>query len=109
LGKVSLSDGGNRTRDLGGWTKQILNQCVYRNFDISPSSSRFMKAEPFARSSLFADDLPDTLQFLGHLLVGSDDGIESIGNLSLDPGPGTWQPDGKIAVSHGLEAGQNRD
>ena len=66
-----------------------------------------MEAEALARSSFFADYLADTLEFLRHLLVGGDDGIESVGDLSFEAGPRAGQADGKVAIAHGLQTGED--
>jgi hypothetical protein len=67
-----------------------------------------MKAGALASPSLLAHYLPDTLQFASHLLVGSNDGIESIGNFSGQSCPGARKAHGKIAIPHSLQAGQDR-
>ena len=46
-----------------------------------------MKARAFTGFPLFAHDLPNAPQLLRHLLVGSDDRIERVGNLPFQPCP----------------------
>ena len=67
-----------------------------------------MKARALAGPSFLADHLPNALQFLRHLLVSSDNRIEGVGNLPFQAGPGSREPDRKVAVPHGLKAGQDR-
>jgi hypothetical protein len=67
-----------------------------------------MKARALACSSFFAHHLPNALQFLRHLLVGRDNRIETCRQSSPQSGPRSRQPDGKVAVPHGLQAGENR-
>src|SRR5580700_214965 len=66
-----------------------------------------MKARALPSPTFLAHHLPDPLQFLRHLLVGGNNGIESIGNLPRQSGPGTRKAHGKVAIPHSLEAGQN--
>ena len=42
---------------------------------------------------------PNALQFLRHLLVGGNDGIESIGNLAGQSDPGTGKAGDEITVA----------
>ena len=72
LGQISLGDGRDCASHLGGWTKQVLHQRVHRNFNVAPRASGFMKTRALACSSFFANDLPNTFQFLSHLLVRSN-------------------------------------
>ncbi len=62
-----------------------------------------MEFSAFARSSFFPDHLPDAPQFLGHLLVGGDDVIERVGDLSLDADPSSGETHREIAVAHRLQ------
>jgi hypothetical protein len=55
---------------------------------------------------LFAHDLPDALQLLRHLLVGSDDLIERVRNLPFQPRPVAWKPHREVSIAHGLQAMQ---
>src|SRR6202171_6836439 len=64
--------------------------------------------EPRALGSftLFTDGLADAGEFPRHLLVGGDDVIECVGNLSVQACPVTRKAYREIPVSHGLEAGE---
>jgi hypothetical protein len=66
-----------------------------------------MKPGPFSRPALLAHDLPDALQFLGHLLIGGNNRIERIRKLSRQSGPGARKAHRKVAVPHALQAGQD--
>jgi hypothetical protein len=66
-----------------------------------------MEASALAGSSFLTYYLPNPLQFLRHLLVGGNDGIEGVGNLASQSGPGARKAHGKIAIPHGLQASQN--
>src|ERR1700722_12916595 len=66
-----------------------------------------MKAGALAGPTFFADDLPQPLQFLRHLLVSRDDGIERVGNFPCQSRPGDGEANGKISIPHGLQAGEN--
>src|SRR6478735_6414702 len=66
-----------------------------------------MKASAFPRSTFLTDGLTDTFQFLCHLFVGCHDFVEGVGYLSLESCPGSGQPNGEIAIPHGLKAREN--
>ena len=61
-----------------------------------------MKARALAGPSLLADDLPDALQLLGHLLVGGDDFIKRVCDFAGESRPRAREPYGKVSVAHGL-------
>jgi hypothetical protein len=56
---------------------------------------------------LLADYVTDALEFLRHMLVGSNDFIERVGLLCRQTNPSAWKPDRKVTIPHGLQAGQN--
>src|SRR4051812_36348475 len=58
----------------------------------------------FACFPFLTYDLPDTLELLCHFLVGSHDFIEGVGNLAFQSCPVPWEPHGKVAITHGLQA-----
>ena len=107
LGQISLRDGGDRARHFRGRPQQIFHQRVDRDFHLAPRASGLVEARALAGLALFADHLPDALQFLRHLLVGGDDFVERVGDFPRQPRPGSRQPHRKIAVAHGLQAGQD--
>jgi hypothetical protein len=47
--------------------------------------------------------LTDALQLLRHPLIGGDDFIEGIGDLSLDPEMIAGHPDREVSASHRLQ------
>ena len=107
LRQIALRDCRDGARDFSGGPKQIFDQRIDRDFHLAPRSPGFMKAGALAGSAFFSDHLANALQFLRHLLVGGDDGIESVGNLACDSGPGSGKTHRKISIPHGLQAGQN--
>ena len=66
-----------------------------------------MKPCALAGPSFFADDLADTLQLIRHLLIGGNNLVKRICNFAREPRPGAWEPDGKVSVTHGLQASQD--
>ena len=66
-----------------------------------------MEASALASPSFFAYYLSDALQFVRHLLVGRDDGVKRVRDLAGQSRPGAGKAHRKIAIAHGLQAGQN--
>jgi hypothetical protein len=66
-----------------------------------------VKAGALARFALLADYVTHALEFLRHVLVGSNDFIERVGHFACQTNPGAWKPDRKVTIPHGLQAGQN--
>ena len=66
------------------------------------------EARAFAGATLLADGLADARQLRSHLLVGSNDVVEGIRDLSRDAGPGHGQADREVAFAHGLQACQDQ-
>ncbi len=59
---------------------------VLTETSISPQAPRdSMKARALACLAFLADDLPDALQFLRHLLIGGDNFVERVRDLSGSP------------------------
>ena len=87
LGQIPLGNGRDGVGHTFGWTKQIFNQRVDRNFHLAPRSPGFVKAGALACSAFFSHNLPNALQFPGHLLVGRNNGIESVCNFPRQSRP----------------------
>jgi hypothetical protein len=51
--------------------------------------------------------VPYALQLLSHSLIRHDDFVEAIGDFAAHPRPGARQADGKVAVTHGLQADED--
>jgi hypothetical protein len=66
-----------------------------------------VKAGALARFTLLADYVTDALEFLRHVLVGSNDFIKRVGYFARQTNPSAWKPDRKVTIPHGLQAGQN--
>src|ERR1700681_3492429 len=66
-----------------------------------------MEARTFAGPSLFSYDLTNPFELLRHLLVCRDDRVKSVGDLAFDSSPRARQAYRKIAIPHGLQAGEN--
>ena len=100
-----MRDGRDGARDFRRRPQKVFDEGINRHFHLAPRPSRLVKARAFARLALFADGLADALEFLRHLLVGGDNFIEGIGDLSWQARPGARKPRGKVAIAHGLQAG----
>ena len=107
LRQVALRDGGDGAGDFGRGPEQILDQRIDRDFHLAPRSSGLVKAGALARLAFLADCLTDALEFLRHLLVGSNDFIERVGYFARQTNPSAWEPHRKVTIPHGLQAGQN--
>jgi hypothetical protein len=107
FGQVALGNGGDGASHFGGWAEKIVNQCVDRNFHFAPGAARVVEAGALLDVSFFADDVSDALKLAGHTLVGDNDFVEAVGNLSANTGPGTRQADGEITVAHGLQTDED--
>ncbi len=105
--KIALRHGGDRAGDFRRRAQQVFHQRVDRNFHLAPGAPGLMEARALARSALLSDHLADALEFLRHLLVGGDDLVEGVGDLSRQARPGARQAHGKIAVAHRLQARQD--
>src|ERR1700722_15871334 len=70
----------------------------------TPAMARVTSVVGRSKSSVgsFPDPLPQSLQFLGHLLVGRNDVVEGVGELSCQSSPRSGKADREIAVAHGL-------
>ena len=107
LRQIALRHGRDGAGDFRGGPQQVVDQRIDRDFHLAPGAFRLVETGALARSSFLAHDLPNALQLLRHLLIGGDDVIEGVGNLSRQPGPGARQAHGKVAVPHGLQARQD--
>ena len=106
MSEVALRDAGDGAGDFGGGAQEIVDQRVDGEFHVSPGAAGLMKSCALPGAAFFADYLTDALHFIGDLLVGDNDFIKGIGQLSRETGPGAGQTDGKISVAHGLQARQ---
>ena len=100
LSQISLGDGGDGARDFGGGAEQVLHEGIDGNFHLAPGAAGLVKASAFAGFAFFADDLPDALQFLRHLLVGGDNLVECVGDFSRQAGPIPGKANRKVAVAN---------
>ena len=66
-----------------------------------------MEPRALGRPAFFSDCLPDARKFARHLLIGGDNFIECIRDLSVQARPVTGEANREIAVPHGLQAGQD--
>ena len=105
--QISLCDSSDGASHFCCGSKKIFDERVHRDFDLSPSASGFMKARTLPGSAFLANRLANTFQLLCHLLIGGDDLVESVGNLTFQTCPRTRQAHGEIAVTHGLETSEN--
>src|SRR5580698_4998567 len=107
LRQIAFRHGRDSARDFRRWAQQIIDERVDRYFHLSPRRLGQVKSHALSRAALFTHHLPDAFQFLRHLLVGSHDVVERVGDFSGQPGPVTRQPHREVAVAHGLEAGED--
>ena len=80
--KIALRHGGDRAGDFGGRAQQVFHQRVDRDFHLAPGAPGLVEPRAFAGLAFLADHLADALQLLRHLLVGGDDVVEGVGDLS---------------------------
>src|SRR6478672_3165898 len=63
---------------------------------------------PFAGLSFLADNMPDPLELLRHLLVRGDDVVEGVGYLAFQSYPVARESYREIARAHRLESLEQR-
>ena len=107
LRQVSLCHGANRAGDFSRGAQQVLDQRIHGKFHLAPSAARLMKPSAFPRLAFLADHLAHAPQFLGHLLVGGNDLVEGVGDLSGQSRPRAREPHGKISVAHRVQRSKN--
>ena len=80
LRQIALRDGGDGAGDFGGRAKQVFDEGVDGDFHLAPGALGNVKAHALASFAFFAESLAETLEFLCHLLVGTNDFVEGVGN-----------------------------
>ena len=104
--EIALRSRGDGTGHLSGRPDQIVDQGIDRVFHLAPGAVGPAKFYALFGLSFTANDLADALQLPCHALVGGDDFIESIGNLTFDADVVAGQANGKIPAPHGLQGGE---
>lgn len=62
---------------------------------------RQAELDPLLGFALFADDVADSLQLIRHPRIGTDDVVERVGDLAVQPDPVLREANREVAVAHG--------
>ncbi len=103
LQQIALRNGGNRPGHLTRGPEQIIDQRIYRAFHVGPGAAGKTELDALPGFPLSTDDLTDTFQLLRHPLIGRDDFIERVGDLSFDPEMVAGHSYREVSASHRLE------
>src|SRR5262249_54824026 len=106
LQQAALRHRRDGTIDLGGWPQQVVDQRVDRAFHLAPRAGRETQLDPLAGLALAPDHLPDAIELFCHTFVGSDDFVESVGDLAHQADLIAGPANGEIADPHGLQRAQ---
>ena len=103
LRQVALGDRADDARDFGGRLDHVVDQLVDRAQLGVPAAGRAADLGPVADLAFLADDLGETLEFFGDLLIEADHLVEQDGDLIV--GAVFRQADGKVAAAQFLKRG----
>ena len=104
--KVALRHGGNSARYLGRRPEEIVDQRIDRGFHLAPGALGKAETHALAGLAFPAHHLPDALKLPCHALVGGDDFVEGIGDLTHDADPVAGHADREVAYAHRLKGVQ---
>nr|WP_245283600.1 hypothetical protein [Bradyrhizobium sp. URHD0069] len=103
LQQIALRNGGDRPGHLTRRPEQIIDQSIYRSLHVGPRAAGKPELDALPGFSFPTDNLADAFQLLRHPLIGGDDFVKGIGDLSIDPSMISRHSHRKVAASHRLQ------
>ena len=82
--KVALRDCADYSRNLGGRLDHVIDQLIDRANGRIPPATRVLDAAALGDLAFLANDLGESLELLGHLLIEGDDFVENAGDFAID-------------------------
>src|SRR6201995_6157707 len=89
--------------DSSCWPEQIVDQGVDRSLHLAPSAIRKTQPDSLPGLAFPADDIADLFKLMRHSLIGRDDFVKGVRNLSVKPCMIAGQTHRKVSKPHGLQ------